>query len=278
MNNSAMEFIDTHCHLQEIGFSSDNPSLTAQKWQKAQITEINDVVSEAYDLGVRKMICVGCDVADSILAVKLAEKTPGVYASVGIHPHEAGVHLKNNQSLISFEQLLTNRPTKLVAIGECGLDYHYNHSTEADQKEILVFQLEMAKKYKLPLIFHVREAFDDFWKIYDRYKLPGLVHSFTAGDQELDAILKRGLLVGVNGIITFTREQAQLESAKNIPLDKLVLETDAPYLTPKPYRGKICRPKHIVEVARFLSELRGEDLEQIASKTTNNAKELFKLQ
>jgi TatD DNase family protein len=130
----------------------------------------------------------------------------------------------------------------------------------------------------LPLIFHVREAFDDFFSTYDQYKgLRGVVHSFSADTRVLDKILSRGLYIGLNGIMTFTKDQKQLEAAKAVPLNRLLLETDAPYLTPVPFRGKICEPKYVRVTAEFLSHLRGETLEELAAATTRNAAELFKL-
>ena len=169
-------------------------------------------------------------------------------------------------------------PNKIVAIGECGLDYYYSHSPKAEQIELLHFQLGLAQKHDLPLIFHVREASDDFWPIFDQYKgVQGVIHSFSATRKDLDHILSRGLYVGLNGIMTFTKDTAQLEAAKAVPLTSLLLETDAPFLTPNPHRGTICEPKHIRVIAEFLAELRGEDLAEVASITTKNAQGLFKI-
>src|SRR5690606_9318752 len=135
-----------------------------------------------------------------------------------------------------------------------------------------------AAEHDLPLIFHVREAFKDFWSIFDDFRgLRGVVHSFTSDKRDLEQILSRGLYVGLNGIMTFTKRTEQLEAAKSVPLDKLVLETDAPFLTPTPFRGKICEPKHVRTVGEFLADLRGEKLEDLAAATTANARKLFKL-
>ncbi|MEK7153281.1 MAG: TatD family hydrolase, partial [Patescibacteria group bacterium] len=170
------------------------------------------------------------------------------------------------------------RQPKVVAIGECGLDYHYNHSLPADQEIVLRFQIELALEHGLALVFHVRDAFDDFWNIFDEYKgIQGVIHSFSAGRQELEKILDRGLYVGLNGIMTFTKVNEQLEAAKAVPLAKLLLETDAPFLTPAPRRGTICEPKHARVTAEFLSQLRGEPIEEIAARTTENAQTVFGL-
>jgi TatD DNase family protein len=128
----------------------------------------------------------------------------------------------------------------------------------------------------LPVIFHIREAFDDFFRILDDYKgIRGVVHSFSASIVELEGVLSRGLYVGLNGIMTFTNDQKQLDAAKSVPIEKLVLETDAPFLTPKPFRGTMCEPKHVSVTAEFLANLRGESLDYIAKATSNNAKALF---
>ncbi len=165
---------------------------------------------------------------------------------------------------------------KVLAIGECGLDYYYNHSSKEDQIKLLRFQLELAQKHCLPVIFHVREAFDDFWPIYDEYQgVRGVIHSFSANSEVLEQVLARGLYVGLNGIITFTKKPEQLETVKTIPLNRILLETDAPFLTPAPYRGTICQPKHVKTTAEFLAQLRSETVDVVAAMTTRNAWQLF---
>ncbi len=222
------------------------------------------------------MIAVGCTLTDSQLAIDFARRHENVWASIGLHPHEGSVYVHDHKALQRFHQLASS--PKVVAIGETGLDYYYNHSTKSDQQKLLRFQLDIAKERDLPLIFHVREAFDDFWPIIDEYKgLRGVVHSFSASTKEVDEILSRGLYVGLNGIMTFTKDAKQLEAAKKVPLDRLLLETDAPFLTPVPFRGTICQPKHVVETAKFLATLRGESLELLAAQTTRNATTLFHL-
>ncbi|HSX24147.1 MAG TPA: TatD family hydrolase, partial [Candidatus Saccharimonadales bacterium] len=155
---------------------------------------------------------------------------------------------------------------------------YYNHSAKKDQITVLEFQLELAKKHHLPLIFHVREAFEDFWPVFDRFQgVRGVVHSFSATPRELEQILARGLYVGLNGIMTFTKDERQLAAAKIIPTDRLLLETDAPFLTPAPNRGTICTPKHVVQTAEFLAGLRDESVAEIATMTTQNACDLFSI-
>ncbi len=270
-----MELTDTHCHIHEAGQGvRDNP--TSSLWQRSDAPDPEKMLKEASAEGVTRIICVGTTYDDSILALKFAQKQSNTWASIGIHPHEAKNHLNSDNKLRKFAELASE--DKLVAIGECGLDYYYDHSPREEQQRLLRFQLELAVKHNLPLIFHVREAFDDFWPILDDFEgLRGVIHSFTATSQELNQVLSRGFYIGLNGIMTFTKDKNQLETAKMVPLQKLLLETDAPFLTPVPFRGTICQPKHVSVVAKFLADLRGEPLEELAAATTTNAKELFRL-
>ena len=143
---------------------------------------------------------------------------------------------------------------------------------------MLRFQIELALQHNLPMIFHVRDAFDDFWPIFDSYRgIRGVIHNFSADEKELAQIVERGLYVGLNGIMTFTKNEDQLRAAKSVPLSQLLLETDAPFLTPAPLRGTICEPKHVSVTAEFLANLRGETLEDLAEVTTVNATNLFGL-
>ncbi len=270
-----MEFVDTHCHIHEASHERGGDKFMQEKWQEAGFSEPTTLIDNANAAGVTRMVCVGCTLKDSEMAIALANKSEHCWASIGIHPHEAKDHQgKTTQS--NFAKLATH--PRVIAVGECGLDYFYEHSPKKDQIKLLEFQLELAQKHNLPLIFHIREAFDDFWPVFDNFSgLQGVVHSFSAHSLELEQALSRGLYIGLNGIMTFTKDAKQLEAANHIPLDRLVLETDAPFLTPVPFRGKICEPKHIVVTAEFLAGMRGISLEDLAQATTNNAKELFKL-
>jgi len=251
---------DTHCHIHSVDYA-------------LPITEVDAHTTEA---GVDYVVCVGCDAADSERAVNFVAKRLNNWASVGQHPHEAqyGMEpLKKLRELVEQDQ-----DNKIVAIGECGLDYFYGHSPKEEQEMALRYQIELALEYDLPLIFHVREAFDDFWPIFDSYQgIRGVLHSFTDSSANLSKAIARGLYIGVNGIMTFTKIPEQLEVAKQIPHDRLVLETDSPFLTPVPLRGKVNEPAHVLLVARFLSELRQIPLQEVAQQTTANARQLFSL-
>ena len=169
---------------------------------------------------------------------------------------------------------------KIVGIGECGLDYFYDHSPREDQIAMLKFQIELALEHDLPLSFHVREAFDDFWPIFESYRgsdLRGVLHSFTDTAVNLEKAVEQGLHFGVNGIVTFTKDEAQRVIYRTIPQRLLLMETDAPFLTPVPFRGKVCEPRHVRVTAQFLADLRSENLEDLAVATTANARALFKV-
>ena len=249
---------------------------TGSLWRKLD-KGINDVIAEAKASAVTKLICVGCDVPDSQLASRCALDHDGCFASLGIHPHEAKRYVGNQAAKDAFSALIN--ADKVVALGECGLDYFYNHSHPDDQLDILRFQLDLAVTHRIPVIFHVRQAFHDFWPVFDRYegKLKGVLHSFTDDEATLQAALERGLYIGVNGIATFAKDPRQLAMYRSIPLERLLLETDAPYLTPVPYRGNINEPKHILTIVEFLADLRGSRVNVIADASTANAKKLFGL-
>ena len=253
------EFIDTHCHIHEISYPL--PS--------------KDVLISASNSGVTKMICVGTSIQDSIQAIKFVKDKGQLWASIGVHPHSS-VEFDQVSSVEEFSSLA--KSNKVVAIGECGLDYFYNHTSKESQEKALRIQMELAIKHNLPMIFHVRDAFADFWKIYDSYpKIRGVIHSFSATKKELSEALSRGLFIGLNGIMTFSKNEDQLAAAKAVPSNRLILETDSPFLTPNPLRGRINEPKNVVLVADFLSQLRGQHLEQLAFDSTNNAESLFQI-
>ncbi len=270
----ALEFFDTHCHVHEI---TADLTPVHDKWfaDKAE-RSAESVLAAACGAGVTRMLAIGTTLADSKLAVQFAGAHEGVWASIGIHPHEAKDHVRAEVQA-EFAALIAQ--PKVVAVGECGLDYFYGLSPKADQEAVLRFQIELALKHDAPLSFHVREAFDDFWPIFESYQgVRGVLHSFTDTQDNLERALGHGLYIGVNGIATFTRDEAQHVIYRTIPQHRLLLETDAPFLTPKPFRGKVCEPKHVVHTAEFLAGLRGESVAGLASATTTNAQELFRIQ
>lgn len=271
------QLVDTHCHIQSAGLDAaegQGERITQQLWAKETALTGDSLVAAAAEAGVTRLICVGCSLSDSRLAADFVQDRQGCWASIGIHPHEAQ-HYAGQKSELEAFAALAGQP-KVVAIGECGFDFYYEHSPRPAQREILKFQIELALSKDLPMIFHVREAFDEFWPVFDSYQgVRGVLHSFTDSADNLAKAQERGLFIGVNGIATFAKDDALLQAYKSIPQDRLLLETDSPFLSPKPHRGKINQPKRITDVEAFLAELRGEPLEELASATTDNARKLF---
>lgn len=248
-----MQLIDTHCHIH----SSDYPLDAEAAYQ------------EAIGVGVTKLMCVGTDVDDSKLAAQWATLHETSWASVGVHPHEAKRGINGIETLIKNKELAP----KIVAIGEIGLDYHYMHSQKEQQIIAFEAQLQLALEYNLPVIFHVREAFADFWPIVSNFHtIRGVVHSFTDTEATLNRALAAGFFIGVNGIATFSKDKSVY---KKIPLNRLLLETDAPYLTPAPYRGKVNKPAYVRLVGECMGNLHSISLDDIARYTSHNATQLF---
>jgi len=259
--------IDTHCHIHESDYPING----------------DDVIEHAHQSGVMQMICIGTNIADSSLALDFAAKHDGVFASVGIHPHYAKEGIDGIDRLVD-SIYSENIQHKLVAIGEIGLDYHYDNSPRDDQIKILKSQIELALKYDLPIIFHVREAYDDFWEVLDSFKsdkrkIRGVLHCFTDSMKNAEEGINRGLYIAVNGISTFTKDENQAEMFAKIPLDKLLFETDAPYLTPVPFRGKVIvnEPAYVKNIAEYNSTIHQISFDEIADNTTANAKKLFNI-
>lgn len=269
-----LELVDTHCHIQSAGAVIGGERNTQGMWAKDPELSATQLVTAAQEQGVSRLIVVGCDLGDSQLATQFVATNQNCWAAIGIHPHEADSYVGQKDLQDQFTALVFSQ--KVVAIGECGLDYYYKHSTPRAQAEILRYQIELAQDNNLPLIFHVRDAFDDFWPIFDGYSnVHGVLHSFTDNAENLQKALDKGLMIGVNGIATFIKNPAQLEVYRSIPLSNLVLETDAPFLTPAPYRGKINEPKYISTIAEFMAGLHQTDVQTIATASTANARGLF---
>lgn len=261
-----MQLIDTHAHLHDPEFF--------------KLAEAEKVLKLSVKAGVDQIIGIGTSLEDSKNAIKFAHAYPENYAaSVGIHPHMAAKLSEKeiDKQLVQLDALASD--AKVVAVGECGFDFYYNDRKTDLKKQtrLLIGQLEIAKKYNLPVSFHVREAFDDFWPVYDQFKVRGVLHSFTDRPGHLEKALERGLLIGINGIATFTSHQWQKDIFKTIPLEKIVLETDSPFLTPMPRRGTINSPENVIYITKYMAELRGEDESTVARTTTANARTLFGL-
>ncbi len=257
--NKAMTDTHAHIHFQEYR------------------AEIDEVLSRAAAEGVRRIITVGVDELDSAEAVAMARAYDHVYASVGLHPHDAD---RGYEALEEVARVAALPDNKVVAIGECGLDYFRSETSREDQERALRFQIELGLERDLAMIFHVRDAFDDFWRIVDDYRgepLRGLVHCFSAGPRELEGSLERGFFIALNGIMTFSKDEGQLAAAKLVPGDRLLLETDCPFLTPVPYRGKRNEPGYLKLTAEFLAAHRGTNVASLTRQTDENASRLFRI-
>lgn len=251
--------IDTHSHIQLDDYRENR----------------DDVLARAREAGVF-MVAVGVDVPSSQAAIDLAAEHEDVVATVGLHPHDAAGERGAiaDGDLAKLAELAAS--PAVVAIGECGLDYYYNNSPRDAQARVFRQQIELALRLNKPMVWHVRDAFDDFFNIIDAYpKARGIVHCFTGKQTEMQAAIDRGFFIAYNGIMTFTKDQTQLETVKATPLDRIVLETDCPWLAPKSHRGRPNEPAYIVETARFLADLRGDDYEQFCATTTRNAQRIL---
>ncbi len=246
--------VDTHCHIHE-----------------SYKLPIDETLSHARENGVSQMVCVGTSEESSRLAIAFAATHEEAFAAIGVHPHDT------EDGYAAIAELAGTSP-KIVAVGEIGLDYFYTHSPKETQLAALKQQIEVALKHDLPIIFHVREAFDDFWPIFDSYKgIRGVLHSFTDSKENMQKAIEKGLYIGVNGISTFTKDTAQQAMFDAIPLEKMIFETDAPFLTPTPHRGKVNEPAYVRNVAEYHATRRGISHEEIAKASTHNARALFHL-
>lgn len=246
--------VDTHCHIHDPEFYPDSREEVYRQARAEQVA----------------MFCVGTDDRSSREAVRFAGSHEGCWAIVGVHPHDS------REGWREIEQILAERHDIVIGIGEIGLDYYYENSPRDIQKEALRAQLALAVQYDLPVSFHVRDAFDDFWPIFDEFPgIRGVLHSFTDTAANLERALERGLYIGVNGISTFTKDPLQRKLYAELPLEHTLLETDAPFLTPSPFRGKMNVPAYVRRVAEFQAEIKRISVENVAQATTQNAERLF---
>ncbi len=252
-------FVDSHCHLNYKGLIEDQPG----------------VLERARAAGVTMMLNISTRLAEWDEVIATAERESDVMASVGIHPHEADLH-PDVETATLIEKA---RHPRVIAIGESGLDYYYDHSDRARQRESFRSHIAAAREIQLPLIVHTRDAEEDTYDILaeemGKGRYPALIHCFTAGQNFADKVLALGLYVSISGIVTFKNARELQDVAKTIPLDRLLIETDSPFLAPVPHRGKPCEPAFVADTARFLAELRNEPLEQLAQATSANFRALF---
>lgn len=232
---------DSHCHL-----PADDPG---------------PVIEAARAAGVAGMITVGCDRATSEAAIAVAGAHEGVWATVGLHPHDARFGVETVADLLDAP--------KVLAVGECGLDYYYEHSPRSDQRDAFVAQIGLAHERDLPLVVHTRDAWDDTFAILATEGAPRrtIFHCFTGGPAEADRCLELGAYLSFSGIVTFKTAEDLRAAAQRCPADRLLVETDSPYLAPVPHRGRRNQPAYVTHVVELLATLRGETVQQLAEST-----------
>jgi TatD DNase family protein len=254
-----IEIVDTHCHLDDNRFDEDREA----------------VLARARDAGVRAMMTIGTGGGppDLEAAVRLAEKHDTVYATVGVHPHDAS---KADAATPDRLAALLSHP-KVLALGEIGLDYHYNNSPQEIQREVFMNQLKLASRAGVPIVIHTREAWADTFSLLEQHwnpKAGGIMHCFSGGPNEANRCLAMGFHLSFAGVVTYPKAVELREAACLTPVDRLLVETDAPYLAPVPHRGKRNEPAYVVETARRLAEVRGEPVETLAAAVSDNWRSL----
>ena len=249
-------FIDTHCHLDKLDSTPE------------------EAIIEAKQAGVQRMVTVSVDEPSLDFVSSMVQQFPEVYGSVGFHPHDAAELTEDLEQKI---RQLALEEKKLIAIGETGLDYHYMYSSAEVQQQVFSKQLQLAVELNLPVIMHSREAETDTLNILQEIPVPplGVAHSFTSSFEMAKTLIEMGWYIGINGIVTFKNAEDLREVVSWLPLDRLLLETDSPFLAPIPFRGKPNKPAHIPTIATFIAELRGISLEQLSEQTSANAQRLF---
>ena len=237
--------------------------------------EFSRNLQQAFDSGISKVIAVGSDLRSSRYVNDLAARYEGVYSTAGVHPHEAG---NCGDDLEPFEELF--KKARNCAVGEIGLDYYYEHSEIEAQKKVFRHFIKLGASYQLPLIIHCRDAYDDCLEILKEELTEGQafeIHSCTAPPEWVDEIVDMGGYVGFNGIVTFKNADNVRAALDRVPVERLLLETDAPYLSPVPYRGKPNYPAYVKYVAQYVAERKGVSFEELTRVTTENAINFFAL-
>ena len=247
-----MYFIDSHAHI-----------------YKEYYEDVKKIVDNSVVNNIKYIINNGCDQLSNEEVIKSLENEH-IYGAIGIHPENV---LDYKQEDLEFiEKNLSNK--KIIAIGEIGLDYHYDKSSKEKQIELFEYQLKLAEKYNMPVVIHSREATQDTIDILKKYKVKGTIHSFSGSLEVAKIYIKMGYMLGINGVITFKNSNLK-DIIKEVPLENIILETDSPYLTPHPYRGQRNEPKYINNIAEFIADLKNISLVELSEITNQNIKSIY---
>ncbi len=251
--------VDSHCHLEYKGLVEDQAG----------------VLTRAREAGVGQFLNISTRRSEWDQVVATATREPDVWASVGIHPHEADQHADLGRDVL----LEATENPHVIAIGETGLDYYYDHSDRETQRDLFRMHIGVSRETGLPLIIHTRDAEDDTLEILEdelgKGAFPALIHCFTASQAFGNRVLELGLTISLSGIVTFKNANELQEIAREIPRNRLLVETDSPFLAPVPHRGKPCEPAFVANTAQFVAGLRGDDVSELADYTTENFRKLF---
>jgi TatD DNase family protein len=256
---------DAHCHLQDRYTTKDD-----------QVVEgARSALQRAYEAGVDRVIVIGTDADTSreALAITGLEGPVEIFATVGLHPHDAA------EDLTPVEELARSGHSRLVGIGECGLDYYYEHSPRDDQRRTFATQIGLAHELDLALVVHARDAFDDLFDIFRSEGVPArtVIHCFTGTEEDAQECLALGCDISIAGVVTFKNASSLRDAVRTVPLERLHVETDSPFLAPIPHRGRTNEPAFVSIVGEFVAELRGEDVETVREATSRNTARLFNL-
>lgn len=252
-----MFLVDSHCHLNYEPMSSD----------------LEGTLRRAFDKGIKGFLTIGTDLSNIPIVISIAESQQDIFASVGVHPHEAETVSSEKDLFKVLTEAAQHR--KVVAFGETGLDYFYKNSSVENQKKAFKTHIEAAVECDLPLIVHTRDAEEDTIALLKERRTRGVIHCFTGTEWLRDQALDLGFYISVSGIMTFKKAESLRQVLKGVPLERLLLETDSPYLAPEPYRGKPNEPSYLSETAKRLAELKDVSYDTICEQTTRNFLTLF---
>lgn len=248
-------FTDTHCHI-----------------FKEYYDNIDNIIGKSLDNNVSKWINNGCDTKSNEEVISLINKYVNMYGAIGIHPESVDEYTEEDIDFIKSN--IMNK--KIIAIGEIGLDYHYTKENKDKQIKLLEAQLKIAEDNNLPVIIHSRDATLDTINTLKKFKVKGVIHSFSGSLETANIYIKMGYMLGINGVITFKNANIK-DVIKKIPLEYIVLETDSPYLTPEPFRGRQNNPSHIIDIAKFVCDLKNISIEELSKITNDNIKRMYNI-